>query len=240
MLPKLAHANLFLQHPTELPPNPTPENNPSDSHQPIDPEPWQTDFVDSAVLKQQRAIRQEINEMMHPDGEKPEGPAEEITVDPRKISKKMRKYQPANSSFSLFYGEKKQIEDRHARGPPRSPPIFPALTHRTHLPRIRPSPEPTSRNASKEGLGRAGSGDYLNYISKIKDIYREGCALRDKSEVLIHRIDLASNYLEKKYEKLGHQTEDMTGDVGTYHLEEETSKDYKKTLQPVPAYLLRK
>jgi hypothetical protein len=32
----------------------------------------------------------------------------------------------------------------------------------------------------------------------------------------------------------------MTGDVGTYHLEEETSKDYKKTLQPVPAYLLRK
>ena len=31
-------------------------------------------------------------------------------IDSRFISRKLKKYQPSNSSFSLFYGEKKSLE----------------------------------------------------------------------------------------------------------------------------------
>jgi hypothetical protein len=36
-------------------------------------------------------------------------------IDPQRILKKLKKYEPANSSFSLFYGEKKTMDLRNLK-----------------------------------------------------------------------------------------------------------------------------
>lgn len=85
-----------------------------DSEMP-DIEPWLEELESSETLKiQERKIRKEINYLLGMEAEEGGEQAMEAIrnkkVDNSFLAKKLKKYQPANSSFSLFYGEKKSID----------------------------------------------------------------------------------------------------------------------------------
>ena len=85
-----------------------------DSEMP-DIEPWLEELESSETLKiQERKIRKEINYLLGMEAEEGGEQAMEAIrnkkVDNSFLAKKLKKYQPANSSFSLFYGEKKNID----------------------------------------------------------------------------------------------------------------------------------
>lgn len=81
-------------------------------------EPWLEAYeANDETTKLERAIRNEINAILGitSDGAAEKNPsnADMFKIDSNLITKKMKKYQPANSSFSLFYGEKRGYEKLH-------------------------------------------------------------------------------------------------------------------------------
>lgn len=178
----------------------------------------------------------------------------------------MRKYQPSNSSFSIFYREKKAFDLRDHKKEAARAHLLPGQDEgaESHLNEansrmsklilptldLKAFPSEMSGGESHRKYGgvssrlyeysakaeeaksqRALSNKSLAYLNKIKDIERMGEVAQSDGEGLIKKASLAIKILEGKYSRLERETAEMTEDVGSYQLEEETSPEYRKELR---------
>ena len=113
---KIEKANMFLVNPKEV--TLDQEEGESQFEASEGSEPWLELVGDSETVRQHRVIEAEMQHILAKDGRKKALSGSRLTeeegFDTRKLVRKMKKYQPANSSFSLFYGEKQEVEELEA------------------------------------------------------------------------------------------------------------------------------
>jgi hypothetical protein len=144
----------------------------------------------------------------HPDRES--GSLDVEKVDSNLITKKMKKYQPANSSFSLFYGEKKglekmQGEDHSSQHSSRISkqqfklPILPVKKSSHDINALREAKKGKKAFFSCNSLSQASPGRHLDFLSQLRTIEKEGEVLTNFSSRLIHRIDRVTDLVDRKF-----------------------------------------